>query len=66
MSRNREARAPADCAQLLVMSKKRVPKGTLSLTGKLHSFWHPSTIFQQNQKERITANGARQAPFTNG
>jgi len=50
MSRNRVARAPADCAQLLVMSKKRVPKGTLSLTGKLHSFGHPSTKFQQNQK----------------
>ena len=66
MSRNRVARAPADCAQLLVMSKKRVPKGTLSLTGKLHSFGHPSTKFQQNQKERIIASGAGQAPFRNG
>jgi hypothetical protein len=36
------------------MSKKRVPKGTLWLTGKLHSFGHPSTKIQQNQKERIT------------
>jgi len=48
------------------MSKKRVPNGTLWLTGKLHSFLHPSTKFQQNQKERIKPPGARRAPFANG
>ena len=66
MSRNRVARAPADCAQLLVMSKKRVPKGTLWMTGKLHSFGHPSTFFQQNQKLRIMATAPGQAPLRNG
>jgi hypothetical protein len=48
------------------MSKKRVPKGTLSLTGKLHSFLEPSTKFQQNQKERIKPTAPGQAPFRNG
>jgi len=66
MSRNRVARAPADCVPTTVVSKKRVPKGTLWMTGKLHSFVHPSTIFQQNQKLRIMEHGAGRAPFRNG
>jgi hypothetical protein len=66
MSRNRVARAQTDCAPNTGGVKKKVPKGTLWLTGKLHSFGHPSTKFRQNQKLRIMKTAPVRAPFRFG